>query len=182
MDNLYLQFFILVLASYISFVFVTICNLWFDFLLKMGLCCSTRFDHWLDKGLIPIVLNAKVGDFLHPSGTWNQPCNFRDLVEQVQLTMAEIGREDRVTWLPCHFDVFSIVNDQESLHPRHLLVPWFDLLWFEGNIPRHSFIVWLAIWNRLQSCDYVCRWCFNTPSLCVMCTSGLESSQGPFIL
>lgn len=37
-------------------------------------------------------------------------------------------------------------------------VSWKDLVWFSNAIPKHSFILWLAIRNRLLTQDRVQFW------------------------
>ena len=37
-------------------------------------------------------------------------------------------------------------------------VVWKDLVWFPQNIPKHSFVIWLAIQERLMTQDRIAAW------------------------
>ncbi|KAG2313746.1 hypothetical protein Bca52824_025303 [Brassica carinata] len=66
-------------------------------------------------------------------------------------------------------------------------VPWVDLIWFKEEIPRCSFVAWMAILSRLPTKDRLYSWGINVHTLCVLCFSGQESHQHlfftcPFVL
>lgn len=83
----------------------------------------------------------------------------------------------RIVWLGClvvrGFSRLLILG-WESLRPRNSLVPWSNLVWFEGNIPRHPFMAWFIVWNRLQIRDCINGWCSVVPCACVLCNCGLN--------
>ena len=59
------------------------------------------------------------------------------------------------------------------------MLPWYNLVWFSGNTPRHSFIVWLAMLQKLSSQDRI--WKFTQgPLACVLCHKDLESHDHLF--
>lgn len=47
------------------------------------------------------------------------------------------------------------------------------MIWFEGNILRHSFCVWLAIRDRFGTRDWLCNTALSP--LCLLCVGGVES-------
>ncbi|GJU52774.1 RNA-directed DNA polymerase, eukaryota, reverse transcriptase zinc-binding domain protein [Tanacetum coccineum] len=49
------------------------------------------------------------------------------------------------------------------------MVPWANLVWFSQCIPRHSFILWLAVLGRLKTHDTMAMWEKNENLLCVFC-------------
>nr|GFA58411.1 RNA-directed DNA polymerase, eukaryota, reverse transcriptase zinc-binding domain protein [Tanacetum cinerariifolium] len=65
--------------------------------------------------------------------------------------------KDRVL---CKIGDFSVSNVWADLAKVKPMVSWHKLVWFSQNIPRHAFMVWLAvnyrpinksIWSILQS-------------------------------
>lgn len=55
------------------------------------------------------------------------------------------------------------------------LVPWF-----KEEIPRCSFITWLAMLARLPTRDRLLSWVLQVPDSCVLCDVGSESHQHLF--
>ncbi|EOA33837.1 hypothetical protein CARUB_v10021318mg, partial [Capsella rubella] len=71
--------------------------------------------------------------------------------------------------------VFSTSKTWISTHPAGPLVPWFKSVWFKERIPKHAFISWVVIRNRLTTRDRLRGWGMNVPSECLLCTSSAES-------
>jgi hypothetical protein len=59
------------------------------------------------------------------------------------------------------------------------VVSWWTLLWFDHTIPRHSFIGWLAMKNKLPT---MIHWGFNGDSKCVLCNTYVENRDHIFFL
>lgn len=60
-----------------------------------------------------------------------------------------------------------------ALRSHAALVPWYHLVCFKGHTPRHSFIVWLAILNKLSTKDRLVKWMPSADTQYVLC-GGLE--------
>lgn len=54
------------------------------------------------------------------------------------------------------------------------------VIWFGCNILKHSFIIWLAVRNQLQTHEHINKWCSNIPTICVMCTNRVETIKQLF--
>ncbi|CAH1428278.1 unnamed protein product [Lactuca virosa] len=54
-------------------------------------------------------------------------------------------------------------------------VPWYDIVWYGNCIPRNSFILWLAILNRLKTHDRVKGWEISGNLLCPFCAISSDS-------
>ncbi|KAG2315956.1 hypothetical protein Bca52824_019078 [Brassica carinata] len=61
-------------------------------------------------------------------------------------------------------------------------VPWVDLIWFKEEIPRCSFVAWMAILSRLPTKDRLSSWGMNVQVQCVLCSAGQESHQHLFFM
>ena len=57
-----------------------------------------------------------------------------------------------------------------AAHP----ISWHKLIWFREEIPRCSFIAWLAILGRLPTRDRLSTWGLTVPLSCVLCSTGIE--------
>ena len=59
-------------------------------------------------------------------------------------------------------------------------VVWKDLVWFPQNIPRHSFVIWLAIQERLMTQDRIAAWKQDDEMKCVFCKQCQDSHEHLF--
>ena len=57
---------------------------------------------------------------------------------------------------------------------------WYSQVWSSWNIPRHSFVLWLAIHERLATKDRVGRYNSAVDLTCVFCKTERETSQHLF--
>ena len=89
------------------------------------------------------------------------------------------GSHDTVQWIPSPNGQFSTSHTWNHLRNPSPKVPWFRLVWFPGNIPRQSFITWLAILNRLSTHDRIFKFTPG-PLACVFCHKGMESHDHLF--
>lgn len=56
-----------------------------------------------------------------------------------------------------------------------ITVPWKDVVWFSGSIPRHSFLTWLMVLNRCPTRDRLIAWGLQTDTSCLLCSSCPET-------
>ena len=152
------------------------------------------FDNWhplgplLDKFGSRIVydsalsLHAKVKEII-TDREWHWPrTNTLDLME-VRAEMHSIALPsdsiDTVRWIPSPNGKFSTSHTWDYLRSSSPKVPWYRLIWFPGSFPRHSFIAWLAILNRLSTHDRIFKFTPG-PLACVLCHQGMESHDHLF--
>nr|GFC94616.1 RNA-directed DNA polymerase, eukaryota, reverse transcriptase zinc-binding domain protein [Tanacetum cinerariifolium] len=70
------------------------------------------------------------------------------------------GKKDKVFWRTSSgrltdFSVNTVWNDLRECSDS---VPWAKLVWFSQCIPRHAFMVWLAVHERLRTQDLIGKW------------------------
>lgn len=63
---------------------------------------------------------------------------------------------------------------------KKALVPWYKLMWFKKNIPRHSIVIWIAIKVRLQTKDKIIRYGLANGTACSLCKRPNESLNNLF--
>ncbi|XP_071740587.1 uncharacterized protein [Rutidosis leptorrhynchoides] len=65
----------------------------------------------------------------------------------------------------------------DSIRPLAKKVPWFHVVWFSHAIPRHAFLMWLLMGERLKTQDRLKPWELHAkPSLiCVLCKESIDN-------
>lgn len=63
-----------------------------------------------------------------------------------------------------------------------LKVIWFNHVWFNQCIPRHSFILWIAIKGRLKTKDRLTKWFCIQNQVCLLCKTDDEIHNHLFLL
>lgn len=93
----------------------------------------------------------------------------------------------RLTW-PAIEALFSQTRSQvlgaiyDILRPRGARVAWWQMVWHKFNVPRVSFIAWLAYLGRLQTSNRVSRYKHNVDTTCSLCSACSESVEHLFFL
>lgn len=120
----------------------------------------------------------RVADF-YVNGQWKWPCG---LLEKVPGCLEEgplIDRniEDKVFWRSRNgtrnsFKTSLVWKDIRIRGPR---VQWHCLVWFSNCIPKHAFILWLAIRRKLMTQDRMQFWQSDRDLNCAFCHMQLDS-------
>ncbi|CAN1171980.1 LINE-1 retrotransposable element ORF2 protein [Linum perenne] len=76
---------------------------------------------------------------------------------------------------------FSISKVWTSLRPVYPVVDWWEMVWKAPTIPRHSFICWLLMLDRLNTRDKLQKWGIPCSSICVLCNVFAESREHIFL-
>ncbi len=72
-----------------------------------------------------------------------QQITWKEIASAIPPTMKSAENEmDKVTW---SLSLFTKKSAWEDLQCRGGTVNWYKVVWFKNAIPRHSFILWLAI-------------------------------------
>ncbi|XP_050211612.1 uncharacterized protein LOC126661790 [Mercurialis annua] len=135
-------------------------SFWYDPWLY-GVCIAERFpDVEIKHSDVP--KNAKISRAWHIND-WNLPDPLDETTKRAWEFVAENFKlrsnvEDSVRWKGNRTWRFSIGSMWNILNPVMSRVPWCNLVWFNGNVPRHDFILWLALKNRLMTRDKMKDW------------------------
>ncbi|KAB1200869.1 hypothetical protein CJ030_MR0G006019 [Morella rubra] len=100
--------------------------------------------------------NAKVSSIIDGScrkwPTLALPQLWRDVAAETPISFLPApSKDDSIKWVPALDGCFSVGSAYNAFRISHPIVPWHHLLWFKDNIPRFSFILWLAIKERLST-------------------------------
>uniref|UniRef100_A0A1J3HF68 Reverse transcriptase zinc-binding domain-containing protein n=2 Tax=Noccaea caerulescens TaxID=107243 RepID=A0A1J3HF68_NOCCA len=75
---------------------------------------------------------------------------------------------------------FSAAKTWKSLYPPLPLVSWHNSVWYKEHIPKHAFILWLAVQNRLVTRDRLRSWGLNVSEVCLLCGAAAETRDHLF--
>lgn len=62
-----------------------------------------------------------------------------------------------------------------ALREKLPTVPWHNIVWFSGGIPKHKFLTWLFVLNRCPTRDRLRKWGLQVDPKCLLCASADES-------
>jgi len=63
----------------------------------------------------------------------------------------------------------------ERLRPRQEVKSWVDVVWFKGAIPKLSFNMWVANYDRLPTRSRLVEWGLPISADCLLCSTYVET-------
>ncbi|KAF5198929.1 RNA-directed DNA polymerase (reverse transcriptase)-related family protein [Thalictrum thalictroides] len=85
--------------------------------------------------------------------------------------------EDEVVWTPSPNGRFTIRSAYAVFRKRYHKVEWAQTIWNPSTTPKHAFITWLAVRERLTTQDKLVKWGLAQKSVCALCTDNLNRNQ-----
>ncbi|XP_052624830.1 uncharacterized protein LOC128132348 [Lactuca sativa] len=145
--------------------------LWHDWWHPIGILCTIipRRD-WVSNGLSDSSLVCDVLDFDTYSWPVEWVNKFPGLIEAPMFCI-DSNMNDVVGWrdkkgICRNFSCKQVWSDLNNFGD---IVPWYDIVWYNNCIPRNSFILWMAVLNRLKTQDRVRGWEVAGKLLCPFC-------------
>jgi hypothetical protein len=117
-------------------------------------------------------------------GDWCwRPAKSDALVEiQSHLLEIKIGVCNKPIWSTFKKGFYVNSDTWDALKIRKTKVDWWQLVWFPYIIPKHAFVLWLAMMGRLFTSDRLSKWGYKGDVLCLFYRSGMESRDIFFLL
>ena len=161
-----------------------------------GRRCFFWFDRWNDKGPLcnlinysALVLNnteikMKVAEVVS-GGNWNWPQGwnnrFGDVLD-IQVPIISEDLDDTVVWVNKKGKVknFCVNEVWKAMKTNYPKVIWYEHVWFNQCVPRHSFILWMAVKGKLKTQDRISRWLNIQDMKCPFCRSCKDSHSHLF--
>ncbi|XP_019237338.1 PREDICTED: uncharacterized protein LOC109217530 [Nicotiana attenuata] len=72
---------------------------------------------------------------------------------------------------------YSIKKAYISQMQQYAKPSWKSLYLTKGLMPRHQFIMWMALHQKLATVERVIKWGINVAKECVLCTSGKDETM-----
>lgn len=85
------------------------------------------------------------------------------------------NHDDRVRWLLGRSGEYSCKTMWEEIRIKFPNVSSAPLNWNKGNIPRCSFIAWLACKGRMRTKEKLFQWGVVADSTCALCGTCVET-------
>nr|GEY21176.1 hypothetical protein [Tanacetum cinerariifolium] len=76
--------------------------------------------------------------------------------------------------------IFSVSQAYRDLIHGEDDVDWYKVIWYSQNIPKHAFISWLAIHNKLTTQDKIKQWGSYDVMCCALCKHEMDSHSHLF--
>lgn len=129
-------------------------------------------------------LNMKVCDMIE-DGKWKWPLEWFDkfpLITSLEDPNFNADDNDTVVWICKNGEEgkFSVKNATLDLCTSVPKVHWWRLVWYSQCVPKHSFILWLAIQNRLSTQEKLQNWGIYNVNRCPLCQKDNEDLQHLF--
>lgn len=120
------------------------------------------------------------------NGRWNWPEEWRhkfSFLYDFEPPNLRTGQRDGVEWKTNEGQLVPFTTGQTFVDISYNMqeVEWHKIIWYTQNIPRHAFILWLAIRERLLTQDRIRRWERNDQGeLCGFCNEQPDSHRHLF--
>ena len=126
--------------------------------------------------------NATVSTIIH-EGSWRWPlANSTELLilkeETTNLSFLPTDGSDTIKWLLSSSGRFSTSSAWDQVRESKPQVFWKHIVWYPGNLPKASFILWLAVRRKLGTQDRLPLLLQGT--LCLLCNTQLETHDHLF--
>ncbi|PWA52120.1 reverse transcriptase zinc-binding domain-containing protein [Artemisia annua] len=103
-------------------------------------------------------------------------------LSQIQTVNLSNGKSDTLRWKNRNGDVgkFTVSQMYKDISEEVIEAKWYKLIWFSQNIPKHAFILWLAVQNKLTTQDMIKRWGSYDMMVCSLCMKNSDSHDHLF--
>ncbi|PWA72857.1 RNA-directed DNA polymerase, eukaryota, Reverse transcriptase zinc-binding domain protein [Artemisia annua] len=68
-------------------------------------------------------------------------------------------------------------NKLTDLSNNGAKVKWRSVIWFPQSIPRHTFVLWMAVQERLMTQDKIAKWRMDEVLECTLCKQGYRTES-----
>lgn len=75
---------------------------------------------------------------------------------------------------------YTVAAGYKLLNGSNQGVYWSRQVWAKLNIPKHAFIWWFVMWNRLRTKDRLLKHMNISDGLCLFCQDKIESTEHLF--
>ncbi|GJZ76220.1 RNA-directed DNA polymerase, eukaryota, reverse transcriptase zinc-binding domain protein [Tanacetum coccineum] len=145
-----------------------------------GKTCNVWFDKWHPNGPLGRLINHRV---LEQAGMC--PIEWDDRFEEVinvPVPVLDNDVNDKTIWMDKKGKekLFSTKEVWKAIRIDCPKVIWYKHVWFSQCIPRHAFILWVAIKGRLKTLDRISKWINVCSRVCYLCNHDVESHSHLF--
>lgn len=107
-----------------------------------------------------------------------------EVEDEIEVIRRKVNQEDDISlWKQSEGKYsrnFSTKATWACLRQPQTVCAWSRGVWFPHSTPKYSFLVWVAIRNRLKTSDRIQQWNSATNGVCVLCQEMQETCQHIF--
>ncbi|KAI3880019.1 hypothetical protein MKW92_024786 [Papaver armeniacum] len=85
--------------------------------------------------------------------------------------------EDRIVWTAGQGGDYTLRDTYNALRAKGTKKNWKSIVWFAHCIPRHCFIVWVALNRGLKTRFKLLSWGMDVNPVCVLCNLMIEDDM-----
>ncbi|GKB15011.1 RNA-directed DNA polymerase, eukaryota, reverse transcriptase zinc-binding domain protein [Tanacetum coccineum] len=123
--------------------------------------------------------NSSVSEIIQ-EGRWVWPDEWNndyEVLRQIQVPVLNDDWKDKAVWInrlgkELKFNIGDVWRDLRCNNDK---VEWYSMIWFPQAIPRHAFVLWLAVQKRLMTQDKLLLWKPNDDMKCALCEQCADS-------
>ncbi|GJS55732.1 reverse transcriptase domain-containing protein [Tanacetum coccineum] len=106
------------------------------------------------------------------------------ILNSIPVLVLNDAKSDVLEWRKSDgsYTPFSVQRVWDTIRPRDIEVPWYDLVWFSSCIPRHAVNMWLIMKKRLKTQDTLSSWdvAAGLMNVCPLCETQPDSHEHLF--
>lgn len=104
------------------------------------------------------------------------------MLNQIKIPRLDPSKIDEVKWVSNQENIvkFSVNRAWKDMCDQEEKMEWNKVVWFSNMIPRHAFILWLLIHEKLPTRDRIIRWYPNKSMSCSLCGEVNDSHEHLF--
>ncbi|GJT69783.1 cytokinin dehydrogenase 3-like protein [Tanacetum coccineum] len=170
-----------------------------------GKSVNVWYDNWNTEGALSEIvstremydagmsINTTIADLniIH-EGKWPEGWEIEyPILKMYKIPSLHEGRNDEIVWVDNagHERVFGVKRSEVNVLKMERILCYVKILHRMAQdrrinkcIPRHAFVVWMAIQNRLNTQDRIALWKPNEKMQCVFCKKCLDSIDHLFFI
>ena len=94
--------------------------------------------------------------------------NMRNLADNIPNYELSSATEDKVVWCVEKEEEFTVQKAWNFFRSCRPIVSWHSIVWYPKPISRHSFILWLAVQERLSTQNKLLNYGVTISFMCVL--------------
>ena len=125
--------------------------------------------------------DLKVSDMVS-NGSWLWPDEWYEKYHSIinlTVPVLDSNMDDKIVWRTNNGKEveFSVSVANVDLNDQKPRVEWWKLIWYSQCIPKHSFILWLALHDRLSTQDNLMKWGIHSVNRSYLCYNKAEDLE-----
>ncbi|GJY65950.1 RNA-directed DNA polymerase, eukaryota, reverse transcriptase zinc-binding domain protein [Tanacetum coccineum] len=124
-------------------------------------------------------LKTKVSNMID-GNEWKWPIEWDDrfdVITKVPIPRLDTDIKDKMVWVDKNGKekTFSVKEAWRAIRDDYPKVIWYKHVWYSQCIPRHAFILWVAVKGKLKTLDRISKWIEIQSMACYLSNEYVES-------